>query len=205
MAQSLLEREPTEAHLSAASDRPESEAHTSTEANGRSFVDACGIDHALIQEDASKRQGSASRNLLTRILKRPTSLTPDFESTITVEPHSATPSSPVVDARSGRRPPFFNVSIARPPHQESYAKMPQDDNDDDASARPEPRTPLHQQPAAMYNIHENLHATNETHNGNAPTSDGGHEMILTAATLTPIVVPATSSPAASLPTDSTRC
>ena len=79
--------------------------------------------------------------------------------------------------------------------------MPQDD-DDDQDDRPEMRTPPHQQPTKMYNIHEDLHATNEQHNGNAPTSDGGREMILTAATLTPLVVSSAASPPT---TDSTRC
>jgi hypothetical protein len=85
-----------------------------------------------------------------------------------------------------RRQPFFNVtrvSLTRSPHQESYAKMQQDDDEDDTDNHSisyissDRRSSSHPQ-SKMYNIDEDPHISN----------DDGEEMILTATKLNPIIL-----------------
>ena len=119
----------------------------------------------------------------------------DDNSINTTDTHSS-----YTENRSIRRQPFFNVSrvtLTRSPHQESYAKMQQEDDEDfdksSISYISEKRTPQHQQHSNMYNIDEDTHILNDNHNNissyiNRGNSDDGEEMILTAAKLTPLII-----------------
>jgi hypothetical protein len=115
-------------------------------------------------EDTTKRQ--------QQILTRPTSIS--IEST--------------TDNRSTRRAPFFNVtrvSLTRSPHQESYAKMQQDDDEEEdedsdnlSISYISDKRSSSQHQSKMYNIDEDPHIS----------TDDGEEMILTASKLTPIII-----------------
>jgi len=137
----------------------------------------------------------------------------DGNSITTADSHSSN-----VENRSIRRQPFFNVSrvsLARSPHQESYAKMQQEDEEDfdkpSISYISDKRTPQHQQQSKIYNIDEDLHMSDDNHNNmsshiNRVNSEDGEEMILTAAKLTPMII---SSPTIDnrtyIATNTSRC
>jgi hypothetical protein len=73
---------------------------------------------------------------------------------------------------------------ANKPHQESYAKMQQEDEDDCDNLSISYISDKHstsQQQSKMYNIDEDSHM-----------NDDGEEMILTASKLTPITIPSSS-------------
>ncbi|CAF1413562.1 unnamed protein product, partial [Rotaria sordida] len=162
-------------------------------------------------EESTKRQQHPSHGFLTKLttnFKRPTTIslsTPaevkdtssitNTTATTTVDNHLSN-----IDNRNFRRQPFFNVtrvSLTRPPHQELYAKMQQEDDEDcdkpSISYISEKRTPQHQQQLKMYNIEEDMHMSDDNYNNNSlhinPSSnDDGEEMILTAAKLTPLII-----------------
>ena len=198
MAQSILQRESSETDLSATGNRSESEIDKSTETIGETFnreneeLIRCLL---ILQEEATKQTQSPSQSFFSRIsstLKRPTTISvplPIDES----EHHSTILHTSSVDFPPTRRQPFFNVarvSLPRSPHQESYAKMSHEEDDDEDSFHtpsishmPEMKTPPHQQQTNMYSIDEDTHPS---------ANEGGTEMILTAATLTPLIMPCSS-------------
>ncbi len=113
------------------------------------------------------------KRILTN-LKQPTSTSTDHSDSIT-------------DKHNIRRQPFFNVtrvSLTRSPHQESYAKMQQADDDEDDSDNlsisyiSTDKRSSSQHQSKMYNIDEDSRISN----------DDGEEMILTASKLTPIIL-----------------
>jgi hypothetical protein len=131
------------------------------------------IDQKIKLTRANKRQQNSSnsiRSKLSTTLKLP----------ITPNEHSDS----ITD---NRRQPFFNVT--RSPHQESYAKMPQDDEEDldnlSISYISDKRT-ISQQKSKIYNIDKDKHI-----------SDDGEEMILTPAKLTPLIISSPTSTVAS--------
>ncbi len=133
-------------------------------------------------DEANKRQPHSSHRILTKLstsLKRPASIPTDVSDSLT-DNHSSSSSS-------NRRQPFFNVTrvaLTRSPHQESYAKMQQEDEDDCDNLSISYISDKHstsQQQSKMYNIDEDSHI-----------NDDGEEMILTASRLTPIIIPSSS-------------
>ncbi|CAF1416342.1 unnamed protein product [Rotaria sordida] len=161
-------------------------------------------------EESTKRQQHPSHGFLTKLttnFKRPTTIslsTPaEVKDTSSITNTTATTVDnhlSNIDNRNFRRQPFFNVtrvSLTRPPHQELYAKMQQEDDEDcdkpSISYISEKRTPQHQQQLKMYNIEEDMHMSDDNYNNNSlhinPSSnDDGEEMILTAAKLTPLII-----------------
>ncbi|CAF2614457.1 unnamed protein product [Rotaria sp. Silwood2] len=166
-------------------------------------------------EESTKRQQHPSRGILTKLstnFKRPTTISASAStenkdnsnianttSITTTDNHSSN-----ADNRSFRRQPFFNVtrvSLTRSPHQESYAKMQQEDEEDcdkpSISYISDKRAPQHQQQLKMYNIDEDVHISDDNYNNSSHISssnnDDEKEMILTAAKLTPLII---SSPTA---------
>lgn len=126
---------------------------------------------------------------MSHTLKRPTtiSLPSNDSSSMTA---TDTPTS-YTDNRNSRLNPFFQaarVSLTRSPHQESYAKMQQEDEDEvdkpSIAYISDKRTPTHQQPRSMFSIDEDAHL-----------SDDNQEMILTAAKLTPLIIASPASAA----------
>ena len=100
-----------------------------------------------------------------------------------------------VDHRSFRRQAFFNVSrvsLARSSHQESYAKMQQEDDEDcdksSISYISNKRTVQYQQESQIYNVNEDYQISNGNYHHtssriNPTNSEDGEELILTAAKL----------------------
>jgi hypothetical protein len=115
--------------------------------------------------------------------------------------------SSYAENRSIRRQPFFNVSrvsLTRSPHQESYAKMQQEDEEDfdrsSISYISDKRT--HQQRSEIYNIEENPQLSDDNHHHHISSytnNENGEEMILTAAKLTPLITDISST------TNTSRC
>ncbi|CAF1093966.1 unnamed protein product [Adineta steineri] len=160
-------------------------------------------------EEANKRSHQSSHSVISKIstsLKRPTTIsisTPcehlDNSSITTTDTHS----SYIENRSSSRRQPFFNVtrvSLTRSPHQESYAKMPQEDEEDfdkpSISYISDKRT---SQQSKMFSIiDEDVHISDDNHNNisshiNHIHNEDGEEMILTAAKLTPLVISSTTN------------
>jgi len=141
------------------------------------------IDQKVKLTRANKRQQNSSnsiRSKLSTTLKGPITPIEHLDSS-TTDNHLS-----YIDNRNNRRQPFFNVtrvSLTRSQHQESYAKMPQDDEEDldnlSISYISDKRT-ISQQKSKIYNIDEDKHISD--------INDDGEEMILTAAKLTPLII-----------------
>ncbi|CAF5041221.1 unnamed protein product, partial [Rotaria sp. Silwood1] len=158
-------------------------------------------------EESTKRQQHQSHSILTKFstnFKRPTTISAsaptESKDNSSISNTTTDHDSSNVDNRSIRRQPFFNVtrvSLTRSPHQESYAKMQQEDEEDfdkpSISFISDKRTPQHQQHLKMYNIDEDVHISDDNYNNNSshinPShNDDGEEMILTAAKLSPHII-----------------
>jgi hypothetical protein len=163
-----------------------------------------------LTKEANKRQQDSShsiRSKLSTTLKRPTTLlasTPSDHSDSITDNHSS-----YSDNRNNRRQPFFNVtrvSLTRSPHQESYAKMQQEDDEDNDSDNlsisyiSDKRT-ISQQKSKIYNINEDLHISDINH----PNNDNDEEMILTAAKLTPLTISSPPTVSSNSIINTSRC
>ncbi|CAF3360827.1 unnamed protein product [Rotaria socialis] len=160
-------------------------------------------------EESTKRQQNPSQGILRKLSSsfkrshRKSAPTPtdnnDNENRTTTDNHSTS-----IEPRSFRLQPFFNVSrvaLTRTPHQESYAKMQQEDDED--CDKPyiayisDRRTSQYHQQSNMYNIDEDLPTPDKNFNNicshmNPTNNEDGEEMILTAAKLTPLIIPSTT-------------
>ncbi|CAF0897940.1 unnamed protein product [Adineta ricciae] len=174
------------------------------------------------QEEATKRQHASSHSVLSKIsngFKRPTTISLSASSEHADQNNlnvTDTPSS-YSHIRHSRRQPFFHgahVSLKRSQHQESYAKMQQEDEDDvekpTISYISDKRTS--QQSSKIFSIDEDIHLSDDNHSTisshiNHASNDDGEEMILTAAKLTPLIISSSSNDNKSFisTNDTSRC
>jgi hypothetical protein len=158
------------------------------------------IDQKIKLTRANKRQQNSSNSIRS---KGP--ITPIEHLDTTIDNHLS-----YIDNRNTRRQPFFNVtrvSLTRTQHQESYAKMPQDDDDEEEdldnlsiSYISDKRT-ISQQKSKIYNIDEDKQISDINRNN----SDDGEEMILTPAKLTPLIISSPSTVPSTSIINTSRC